>query len=166
MNLGNLVNQISFNKILFRTRSPYEDLETANGIFKEKQNLYGTDTQIYYVNLINLLDRAITENNLHCLSTEQQELFEQYLLEANSLTRQHTSAELQDYFLDDEILHNLNSTEYKEKYSLLNRKIQKLDEFLGSWSGVENEQYSRYSKEQFHSKRKPISQETERVGGA
>ena len=161
MDIGGLVKQMSKNRPIIRDSSAEYPLETYKGIFSEDQNLYGEDTPTYYVLLIDLLDRAIVDNNLHDLSTEQQELFEHFLKEANTVTQQHTSAHLQDYIEPE-----MSEEEYKTQYKQLSRAIKKLDEFLGSYFGVDDGQYSRYTKKQFYSKRQPFSQKITNITGA
>jgi hypothetical protein len=155
MDLGVLVTNVERNVYKPRFKASLDSLETGKGIFSNDPNLYGQDTAYFYVSLINQYDKSMVENNLHVLSIEQQDLLQWYFKEANTLTRQHTSAEKQDYTEEE-----LSKEEYRKRYKNLSRTIQKLDEFLGSYVGVEDGQFSRISKKQLYSKRKFAGQKT------
>lgn len=177
MNFGSLIKQITNNKVITRQRTNVNKLETSKGVFYNRDNLYGEDSAEFYISLINLFDRAIINGNLHLLSVEQERLLSSYLEQGNTLTRQHTSAENQSYISkDDEFLHNIwvenddeiildldfqnsyNNQEYNCLFKAMDRTIQKLDDFLGSYIGEENGRYSRYGKKQFHCKRESVGQ--------
>jgi hypothetical protein len=135
MNLGKLIPKMKHEYAKdvhnnYRFKSPEKGMETALGVFDNSQNLFSINTPTYYIGLIKLFDRAITETNLHMLSIDQQALLERYFEQANTLTRKHTSALEQDYIEPE-----LTSEEYVHNWELLDRDIQKLDKFLGSYYG-------------------------------
>lgn len=186
MNIGGLVQQIQRNKpTLKKPITTVSNIETSKGVFYNAENLYGQDSAEFYILLINLFDKALVDNDLHLLSLEQERLLSQFFEEANTITRQHTSASEQTYISEeDKFLHDIwsvidynfvldldfqnkyNNREYERLYNRLDRTIQRLDDYLGSYIGEEDGRYARYGKKQFYSQREPFGQTIEIVGGA
>jgi len=126
-------------KCKYLDKSPFGKLETSTAIIHKTRNLMGRDTPEFYVLLIDLFDRAILGNDLHVLSVEQEKLLRRWFRAGNTLTRQHLSAELQDYTEDE-----LTCEEYRVRWYAMGREIQKLDQYLGSYLGEDIGAYARY----------------------
>lgn len=163
MNIGNLVSSIKDKETTIQIKTNVSNLETSQGMFYNTHNLYSKDTAAYYINLIYLFDRAILSNNLHVLSIEQERLLAKFFKQANTLTRQHTSAENQDYLSnEDAFLQNIwligeylysldlnhkneyNNAKYNALFEAMGRDIQNLDDFLGSYFGEDDGRYAKY----------------------
>jgi len=147
MNLGLIIGKVNIQRPIDRHSSSLGSVETGKGIFYTSKDLYGEDDYNYYVILIHLIDRALSTDNLYNLSTEQQKLLEQYFEEADKITPAD----------------NVNLDNHKYDFNLLTKYINILDEFLGSYFGDENGQYSKYGKKFFYSQRKPFSQKIESI---
>lgn len=109
-------------------------LETGNGVFYERTNLYSNDAFEYYVNLIFLFDSAIMNDNLKLLSVEQERLLAQYFLEADTITPPEDVA-LEDWIYD---------------FDSLSTKVKQLDEFLGSYLGENDGQFTAIRNKQLY----------------
>lgn len=173
-NLGWLIPKVNHREeVRQREHAPLHDLETAKGVFYDRHNTYGTHVPEFYVLLVKLLDKALTNFNLHHLSAEQERLTRRYLELADTLTRKHTSAWNQDYVSEDDAFlqdiwkdvgwwHFILSynEQYKELFDELPLVFEELDNFLGSYYGVDYGRYNEYGKEQLHCKRKLASSKT------
>lgn len=151
MHLGRIIplaNRIRVDTT--RNNEALSSIELAKGVFYKIYQIDNEEDYEYYAILIHLFDRAIISNNIHNLSMEQEDLLKLYFKEGNNITPE------EDIDLED----------YEYNYSLLSKHILRLDEFLGSFLGVEDGQFSRYGRKQFHSQRQPFSSTIENIGGA
>lgn len=158
MNLNSLIKQIASNEVDVRYKSNNSKLETSKGIFDVYQDLYSDVDYTYYVLLTDLVDRAILEDNLHVLSIEQQNLLEQYFKEGHPHSKKWNEFDegtvnvlnLQ-IDIDNKQMVTPVSVYNIYDFTTLTKHIKVLDDFLGSYIGEDNEQYSRYGEKQLYS---------------
>lgn len=146
MQLGRIIPIVNQTRFLFKHRSFIHPLETSKGIFFTTKDMEGNIVYEYYVNLIDLFDNVMIQDSTHFLSIEQQNLLDLFFKQADTLSGLIEGSE-----------------DYINAYSLMDRHIQTLDDFLGSYIGVDSGKFSRYGQEQFHSQRQPFSQTIESV---
>ena len=86
----------------------------------------------YHVNLIDLLDRVFMEGGFPPLSLEQERVFKKFLKEADAVTKaiQNKSTLPSETELQDILSNNLDDV------------FKQLDQFLGSYLGVNNGQFA------------------------
>lgn len=94
------------------------EVNTADPIFFVKEYMDGDKEAIYYLNLIHLLDKVIIKNNLYYLSIDQERFIKKFFEEAGIVDN----------------LINLNNT---NPYENMDDVMKQLDNFLGSYIGVE-----------------------------
>lgn len=140
MNLAGLIKSTVYDYSKPRNRSNNKKHETKKDTLYISNDLYGDNHSHYYIGLINLIDRAILDDNMYALSIEQEKLLTEYFLVAK------------DYVPDASI--DLDSYEYDFSNMVLH--LQELDEFLGGYMGEEDDEYSRYGKKQLYSQRQYI----------
>jgi hypothetical protein len=143
MNLGKIIPYVNSNFNRYtdnrRLRSDKKDLDSSKGVFYDSTDLYGDEVYEFYVNLIFLLDEAMTQNNMEVLSVEQSKLFRQYLDQAGIIT----PLEMDGTTIED--------------WDSLTKLVLALDEYLGSYLGDDNGKYTEFREKQFYQERQPFS---------
>ena len=110
MNLGSLV--ADKRKVCNIKKHTLNTLDSAKGIFCVSKDLFSDFDHTFYINLINVFDRAVINKNLHLLSVEQERLLENYFKEAVKME-------------DDR-----------------SKSVTQLDAFLGSYRGKDADVYA------------------------
>ena len=122
MSLGIMVSKGGvFNTV----RKGYlSETNTCDPIFIVKENMYGEKDTLYHVNLIYLLDKVFTKDNLNFLSVEQENYMKMFFKEAGVVTDA------------------LNKPE-EHPYNTMTKAMLQLDNFLGNYSGENDGRFSR-----------------------
>lgn len=108
------------------------EVNTADPFLAISTRWDGTIDTTYHVNFIDLLDRVFMEGGFHPLSIEQERVFKKFLKEADAVTKaiQNKSTLPSETELQDILSNNLDDV------------FKQLDQFLGSYLGVNNGQFA------------------------
>lgn len=96
------------------------EVNTANPIFHIKEQMDGTNEAIFHKLMIALLDDVITYNSMKFLSIEQERFMHMFFKQAEEVT-----------------LAELNGEE--DPFQNMSELMKQFDNFLGSYSGDNNE---------------------------
>ena len=105
-------------------KSPLSEVNTGDPLIYIKHLMDGTRQVKYHVNLIDLLDRVFTNDGMRFLSLEQERFISEFLKEAGTAT--------------NKIKANDNNP-----YEDMDSVFKQLDDFLGSYVGVDDGRYTR-----------------------
>jgi hypothetical protein len=97
-------------------KNPLSELNTADPIFSIKEAMDGSKEAIYHVNLIFLMDKVFTRDNLRFISIDQERFMSKFFNEAGIAT---------------DALHSGT-----DPYANMDDVMIQLDNFLGSYFGV------------------------------
>lgn len=100
------------------------EINTGNPVFYVKHHMDGSKETVYHVNLIDLLDRVFTKDGLRFLSMNQERFMAKFFEQAGVVTDR---------------INGSHATPYAD----LDTVFQQLDDFLGSYLGVDDGRYSR-----------------------
>ena len=109
---------------IFPIKGTLSELNTGEPVFYIKHHMDGTKEAIYHVNLIDLLDRVFVHDGLRFLSGEQERFMSKFFKEADIVT--------------DKL-----SANDSNPFSKMDKIYRELDDFLGSYLGVDNGRYTR-----------------------
>lgn len=113
------------NDLLGLQKNLLSEMNTASPLFITKRNMEGDLDTVYHVNFIYLLDRVFLKDTVGFLSTEQTTFIDLFFKEAHEVTER------------------LQNNPDEDAYVNMTRTMKQLDEFLGSFVGVNNEQFTR-----------------------
>ena len=111
---------MSFNSLFtcpdreYTKKTRLSEVNTGEAVHLIKNSLTGEKIAEFHVNLINILDRALLNNNLDCLSIDQERLVSQYFKEGHEVD-------------------NLINEEHENPFKNMNPLTYQLDLFLGSY---------------------------------
>lgn len=105
-------------------KSPLSEVNTGDPLIYIKHLMDGTRQVKYHVNLIDLLDRVFLNDGMRFLSLEQERFISEYLNEGGVVTDRIKSS---------------HATPYKDMDII----FEQLDDFLGSYKGIDNGRYTR-----------------------
>lgn len=129
MSMFNLcVPQLSINDAPF-PKSILSDLNTQNPIFFVNEEMNGERNAVYHVNIISLLDRVFVLNSLKFLSIEQERYMTKFFNQAHEVNN----------VLDNNRINETNDNPYEN----MDRIMKQLDNFLGSYFGVNHGRFTR-----------------------
>lgn len=111
---------------VYPIKGTLSELNTGEPVFYIKHHMDGEKEAKYHVNFIDLLDRVFTKDGLRFLSIEQEQFMKLFFKEAGIVTDR-----LNDEGYTGAIYDNIDSA------------FQQLDDFLGSYEGVDYGRYSR-----------------------
>lgn len=100
------------------------ELNTGDPIFYFKHKMDGTTSSVFHRNLIDLLDRVFVYDGMRFLSEDQERYFTEYFTQAGIAT--------------DKIKKDIPSP-----FNNMDQTFIDLDEFLGSYLGVDHGPYTR-----------------------
>lgn len=101
------------------------ELNSADPYFYIKHHLDGTKEVKFHVNLIDLLNRVFSGDALRYVSIEQERFLAKFFKQADSATK---------------LINSGSATPFKDMDNI----FLTLDNFLGSYLGVDNDQYARH----------------------
>lgn len=101
-------------------------IRTGSPLYIVKDSMDGSREAIYHVNLVYLLDNVFTKNNTKYLSIEQERYIAKFLQEAGKV--------------NDKII---EGTENVDPYENMDDVMRQLDNFLGSYFGVDYGRFAR-----------------------
>ena len=101
-------------------------IRTGSPLYIVKDSMDGSREAIYHVNLVHLLDDVFTKNNTKYLSIEQERYIAKFLQEAGKV--------------NDKII---EGTENVDPYENMDDVMRQLDNFLGSYFGVDYGRFTR-----------------------
>lgn len=101
-------------------------VRTGNPLYVIKDSMDGSREAIYHVNLVYLLDKVFTKNSTKYLSIEQERYIAKFLQEAGKV--------------NDKII---EGTENVDPYENMDDAMRQLDNFLGSYFGVDYGRFAR-----------------------
>ena len=101
-------------------------IHTGSPLYIIKDSMDGSREAIYHVNLVYLLDNVFTKNNTKYLSIEQERYIAKFLQEAGKV--------------NDKII---EGTENVDPYENMDDVMRQLDNFLGSYFGVDYGRFAR-----------------------
>ena len=101
-------------------------IRTGSPLYIVKNSMDGSREAIYHVNLVYLLDNVFTKNNTKYLSIEQERYIAKFLQEAGKV--------------NDKII---EGTENVDPYENMDDVMRQLDNFLGSYFGVDYGRFAR-----------------------
>ena len=113
------------NDLLGLQKNLLSEMNTASPLFITKRNMEGDLDTVYHVNFIYLLDRVFWKDTVGFLSTEQTTFIDLFFKEAHEVTER------------------LQNNPDEDAYVNMTITMKQLDEFLGSFVGVNNEQFTR-----------------------
>jgi len=105
-------------------KSPLSEVNTGDPLIYIKHLMDGTRQVKYHVNLIDLLERVFLNDGIRFLSLEQERFISEYLNEGGIVT--------------DKI-----KSEDSEPFKDMDIVFKQLDDFLGSYRGIDNGRYTR-----------------------
>lgn len=118
------VMSINRKHSIFPVKGTLSEINTGNPMFYIKHHMNGSKETVYHVNLIDLLDRVFAKDGLRFLSIDQERFISKFFEQAGVVT--------------DKIRNEENNP-----YEDLDEAFLYLDDFLGSYLGVDNGRYSR-----------------------
>ena len=101
-------------------------IRTGSPLYIIKDNMDGSREAIYHVNLVYLLDNVFTKDSTKYLSIEQERYIAKFLQEAGKV--------------NDKII---EGTENVDPYENMDDVMRQLDNFLGSYFGVDYGRFAR-----------------------
>ena len=122
--MRNLVTNVNRRHRIFPIKGTLSEINTGSPVFYVKHHMDGSKETVYHVNLIDLLDRVFTKDGLRFLSIDQERFMSKFFKQAGIVT-------------------DLLNSESSTPYAGLDEAFQQLDDFLGSYLGVDNGRYSR-----------------------
>lgn len=102
------------------------EVNTAEPIFINKGGLDGTETAVFHVSLIDLLDKAFLMDSLHMLSQDQESFINRYFKEAN----------IASGIIDSN--KELETLDKPDPFEFLSSIMKQLDRFLGDYVGEDS----------------------------
>lgn len=124
--LGSITGRVNCDDTLFVTqKSALSEINTASPTFIKSKDMHGNVETVYHVNFIYLLDRVFLKDSMSFLSIEQTDFMNNFFKEAHIVT------ELLDLKLGE------------EAYEGMTNPMFQLDNFLGTFVGENNEQFTR-----------------------
>ena len=121
-----IINQASHTHGINKEEGLVGMIHTGNPLFVIKDCMDGSKEAIYHVNLVYLLDDVFTKNNIKYLSIEQERYVAKFLQEAGKV--------------NDKII---EGTENVDPYENMDDVMRQLDNFLGSYFGVDYGRFAR-----------------------
>lgn len=120
-----------------RIKDSLSEINTADAFFDVSEKWDGTVDVTYHINLIDLFDQVFVEGGFHPLSIEQTRILKKYLNEAGRITKN-----IEEHKQQKEKNPSLPDKTYEEFTTDLDDVLKQLDEFLGSYYGVNNGQFA------------------------
>lgn len=105
-------------------KNPLSELNTADPIFLVRETMEGNREAIYHVNMIDLMDRVFTRDDMRSLSIDQERFVSKFFVEAGIVT--------DAFYSGDE--------NPKENMDYI---MAQFDSFLGSYFGVNYDRLTR-----------------------
>lgn len=124
MNLIGLTPYTETLGISSKSKNALSEINTSSPIFIIHESIDGTKQATYHVNLIYLLDRLFMGDYYSALSIEQERFIKRFLYEA------------------DKVFKKLD-TDGDKAYDDMSHIMKQLDNFLGSYEGVNNGRFTR-----------------------
>ena len=122
--MRSLATNVTRRHRIFPVKGTLSEINTGSPVFYVKHHMDGSKEAIYHVNLIDLLDRVFVLDGLRFLSIEQERFVSRFINQAGTATNAIKSGTTNPFSNMDEV--------YKQ-----------LDDFLGSYLGVDNGRYTR-----------------------
>ena len=122
--------------MMFRVAKPYDfprdippkgtlsEVNTGSAIFYDKHKMNGKDHAVFHFNLIDLLNRVFVDDGMRYLSIEQERFLSKFFKQADIVTKK------------------LNAND-SDPYKGLDDVYKQLDNFLGSYLGVNDGRFTR-----------------------
>lgn len=124
MNLIGLTPYTETLGVSSKSKNAFSEINTGSPIFIIHENMDGTKQATYHVNLIYLLDRLFTDDYYSVLSIEQERFIRRFLYEAGK------------------VMDKLD-TDGDKAYDGMSDVMKQLDNFLGSYEGVNDGRFTK-----------------------